>query len=102
MIVLLNPSIVDSHISAGARRNQSFTELVFLFTAEMFLIFAMFGEEDNFYLGYVPIIAFGVYIFVMFAMIFTNVVRNIRSGCRKYQIKRKYKKSRAKLQDRLQ
>ena len=101
LIVLLNPIVNESHLHLHERRSQTLAELLFIFTASMFVIFRMLKVEDNFTVGYVPIVVFGVYLFLSFAVIFKNMFSNLHNSCRMYKLRRAYKKSRVKLQERL-
>ena len=70
MIVLLNPYINKTHKFAHERRSHSMTELLFVFTAQMFFIFKILQIENNFYAGYVPIVVFGLYFLISFSNAF--------------------------------
>ena len=70
MLVLLNPYISETHQFREERRSHTLTEMLFIFTAQMFFIFKILQIENNFYAGYVPIVAFGLYFLYSFGSAF--------------------------------
>jgi len=86
--VMITPNMIESHKKKSQARFFNLTEMVFLSTAYFFLIFNVVSVEDNFTLGYAPILIFGVYMSYVLADVIIGIIKNARKSCRNYMIKR--------------
>lgn len=100
-VVMLTPNMFEILDSRSQLRFQTFTEMVFISTSYMFLIFSMVKVEDNFTVGYVPIIIFGFYIALVLLIVLKGIVTQSRKSLTKFCLKRSYRKQRASLQAQL-
>ena len=73
-VTMITSNILEAHEDKSRVRFMNLTEMVFLSTAYMFIIFNMVSVEDNFTIGYVPIVTFGVYIFYVLTSVFIGII----------------------------
>ena len=84
LAMLIIPTYLNSHISKSSLYNLNLAEMVFLSTGYIFLVFNMVSVEDNFQVGYAPIVIFGSFITAMLLSVIVGIIRQACKSLRKW------------------